>query len=184
MTPEWLPLLDAVALAAADHGLSVGAAQKALRQAGASGEVRTTGIGLMGNRCDLTPADWCNCQIDFNAGVFDEFGGLLDKTVLGKTVQVALGKTVQVTVSAADLRPWLARHYKPAAAPRTLPIDQATLNDALLTHARSQGKRLKQKYDTAGRNILWEIGATTRQITIAYRNLPEEFRFGRGNPGK
>jgi hypothetical protein len=183
MTPE-LPLAEAVALVVADHGLSVGAAQKALRQAGASGEVRTTGIGLMGNRCDLMPADWLNCQIDFDTGVFDEFGGVLDRVAPGKTVEVALGKTVQVTMNAADLRAWLARHYKPVARQRAAKPDQAVLDQALLTYARSQGKRLKQKYDAAGRNILRELGATSRQITDAYQSLPGEFRFGRGNPGK
>jgi hypothetical protein len=42
---------------------------------------------------------------------------------------------------------------------------------------------LKQD-DAEARALLVGQGATTRQIPPAFRALPEEYRYGKGNPGK
>jgi hypothetical protein len=93
-----ITIAKACDLIVAQRGLSVGAAQKTLRQAGASGEVRSTGVHL-NLPIQLSPADWRVSAINFEAGIFDQLGGLLPGA--------ALAIIREVTVDEGDLRAWL-----------------------------------------------------------------------------
>ena len=63
------------------------------------------------------------------------------------------------------------------------PPKQDALDKALFGFAKQQGRKLKQS-DAAARAVLVELGATTRQISKAYRSLPAEYTYRRGSPGK
>jgi hypothetical protein len=94
-----ITLAEACALIVAEcGGASVGAAQKKLREAGVSGEMRSKGVYL-GRPYQLTPGDWRISSINFEADIFDQLGGLLPGQ--------ALALIGDVTVDEGDLRAWL-----------------------------------------------------------------------------
>jgi len=157
---DWIARADAVALAV-DRGLSTGAAEKCVAEAVASKEVR-----------------WSRRVSDPAAR---QLLGPVGHRVIGRALSVAAALwTDDERLEANDLRWWLDRKLgapRPAAKPA-----QEELNRALLEYASAQGRRLKQGLE--GDALLLGLGATTRQIKEAYRALPPEFRFTRGNPGK
>jgi len=69
---------------------------------------------------------------------------------------------------------------RPPSGPKP---QQQELDQALLQFAENADCKLKQD-DAAARAMLKGLGATTRQIPIAFRNLPEKYRFIQGSPGK
>lgn len=82
-------------------------------------------------------------------------------------------------LSFADLR-WQIEKQSPKRTPRAkAKPQQETLNQALLKYAKRIGRKLKQN-DAEARAMLTGRGATTRQVTAAFRELPEEYRFGVG----
>lgn len=92
-----IPIAEARALIVAQRGGSVGAAQKTLRQAGVSGEVRGQGVHL-GMPYQITAGDW-TAEINFEAGIFDYYCGALGKA--------AFGKIGEAKVDEDDLIAWL-----------------------------------------------------------------------------
>ena len=78
----------------------------------------------------------------------------------------------------------LGKPPAPKAAGRRVKPEQAVVNKALLDLARARGRKVKQA-DADAQAALEKLGATTRQITVAFRALPAEYRYGRGSrPGK
>jgi hypothetical protein len=60
---------------------------------------------------------------------------------------------------------------------------QQELDKALLDLAKKRGKPVKQGDVEACKKLI-DLGARSRQILKAFRNLPEQYRHGPGNPGK
>jgi hypothetical protein len=73
----------------------------------------------------------------------------------------------------------LQRHPSPKRRLIKSKPDQEALNRALRDFATERGRRLKQS-DTEALSLLKGMGATTRQIPPAFRELPLELRFGVG----
>jgi hypothetical protein len=65
------------------------------------------------------------------------------------------------------------------SADRHANLGQENLNQALLDLALKRGQKLKQN-DEEARRLLKNTGATTRQITTAFRALPKAYRYGKG----
>jgi hypothetical protein len=167
---EWIADKDASDWAASRYRLSGGAAQAAVGKAIASKEVRWSrrvkaeGVGL--------------------------FGVAPGQRVMGRTTTGFHALfTDDLRWNFADLRWWFDRKFgepkaKTKRNPRKPKPPQVELNAALLDYAKKQDRKLKQKHDQDGKEILVALGATTRQIPKAYRALPAEYRYGKGNPGK
>jgi hypothetical protein len=65
-------------------------------------------------------------------------------------------------------------------------VSQESLNRALLELAERRGGKIKGG-DRGAIDLLLSLGVDgphSRQITAAFRSLPEQYRYGRGKPGK
>jgi hypothetical protein len=79
-----------------------------------------------------------------------------------------------------SLRRWLRPESRAELAVSTPRPDQAALDQALLEYAIGRGERLKQN-DVDANALLRALNATDRQRLAAFRKLPDEFRYRRGN---
>ncbi len=174
---DWISREDATVWLRHEYQLSEGAAQAALQTALDSNNVRCR--ELYGQN------DWIS-------------GSATDLRDLRRN-PIALIKLIasvprHVEISRADLQWQIRRQDLPsstAASPSGIRADrevkrtskpaQEELNRALLGLAEKRGGKLKQGDDEA-REILEAMGATTRQMTEAFRRLPEQYAYQRGRP--
>jgi hypothetical protein len=155
---EWISPEAAAEWLVREHGLSVGAAKHAVRDAIRSDNVQMT--ARLGNLPDPQP---------ISADEVLKFGAV---AFLAQDVRVNL----------ADLRWQIGQQLgKPAAPPKPKAPkpSQEQVYRALLDFAKANDVRLKQS-DPEAKALLTAMGATTRQIPKAFGKLPARYRYGKG----